>query len=161
MTILVYRDGIIAADTMCWWPDEGVLQEGHKLYLDNVGAWAICGDAAQGNELRKSLIEQRPPNFKIDPNDDGEKKYDASLYFVNREVREVKCYDTSMGYDVIEWDETCAMGSGAAIATGALHMGATAVEAVRAACVHSPHCGAPIEYIRLEESYWRIRKLKN
>ena len=47
-------------------------------------------------------------------------------------------------------DRYYAVGTGAAAALGAMHMGANAATAVRIACQVDPYSGLPVEHMRLE-----------
>jgi hypothetical protein len=143
MTVIVYRDGVVAADSM---EAGGDLRRGS---VQKIIQWEgrIAGAAGEGGDCEAFLEWVRypvkgPP--EIEPSGEGA-QFEG---FVIRQKDNIWVVDRRC----IPWQifaPFLAIGNGAAIAIGAMEMGATAEEAVAAAIKWSPACGGDIHTIRL------------
>lgn len=140
MTTIVYHDGVLASDSQVTAGDARKFRC-EKLYrVDVKGVEALvglAGGAFDGLAFLDWLVGDKPepPQRLID----GEADFTAVM--LNR-------------YGLFEFDKWCrpdkvlerfyAVGSGASAALGALHMGATARQAVEVACRIDPFSGGPI-----------------
>lgn len=143
MTVIAYRDGVMAADTSCAdsvskvsWAQKVLRGPDGALY-GFAGRVSLCCEIARW--VRGEREGERPP-LKVD---DGTAQVmvvrpDGSL--------SVWVEDGTEDYDGAEY---MAIGSGAGVALGAMHAGATAEGAVRAAIEHAPHCGGSIRAVQL------------
>ncbi|HEX5321493.1 MAG TPA: hypothetical protein VFW46_20215 [Stellaceae bacterium] len=143
MTTIVYRDGIIAADTGVHaghdWRKPDLY---HKIArLQDGSLFAGAGDTGAFTKLQRwldgSREDERP---SIDDND---------VIVVDRATGVVTYY-TGAGAREVE-APFIAIGSGMPPALGALHHGATAEEAVRIACMVDPWSREPIDVVRLRD----------
>lgn len=141
MTVICVRDGIMAADTRALHPDSGITR-GSKLFRKRVGRrdhilgfagnLSYCmlyldwyGSGKPMPELLRSIPADSGFNVLILI---GKQLYEADNVCRPIEV-EAKFY---------------AIGSGAQAALGAMHRGASALEAANIACAIDPSCGRPI-----------------
>ena len=127
MTTVAYKNGIIAADTKSFCGHE--VSPGHsvKIARNNVGhVIGFCGVRAAGEKLIREFLAGSPVDWRNMPKEE-------SAVIVSREG-ELTHYD-SYG-DCRLYVPYYAIGSGSAVALGALHAGATAIAAVRAAIEH-------------------------
>ena len=138
MTVVCYRNGILAADSLFVIDDstkcpigtvKKIFQRGHFIY-----AFAGCPFNIM-NYINAFNVSE--------PLDD-----DATIIEFRKDSKTF--YEiSSKGSLNIGIPEFFAIGSGAEAALGALYMGATAIEAVEAACNVNIFCGLPVEHIRL------------
>ena len=154
MTTIVYRDGVLASDSQV---TAGDARKFHceKLYRVEVqGLPAIvglAGGAFDGLAFLDWLVGEQdaPPQRLID----GEADFTAVV--LNK-------------HGLFEYDKWCrpdkvlerfyAVGSGASAALGAMHMGATAREAVAVACKIDPYSGGPIVEMSLPTARKRTKR---
>ncbi len=145
MSVIVIRDGIIAADTGASFGD--VLLKSNKLSKSDGVSIGIAGNWVQGRLFTEWYFNGADmSNLPAFNNTPGDKpafvalvlKHDGSWEFWTEEFYR----DT----DMCEMNNYMAIGSGKEIALGALHMGASAVEAAEAACAASSSCSTPIEH---------------
>lgn len=150
MTTIVYRDGIMAADSRVTVDSEhggSRVQRGDKLYRVKTFNRGRCivglaGGSFDGLAFLDWLVSKatEPPQRLID----GDAEFTALV--LNR-------------HGLFEYDKWCrpervleefhAVGSGAKAALGALHMGASARRAVAVACKIDPYTAVPIVTMRL------------
>ena len=146
MTTVVYRDGVLAADTQITYGATIMPCKVKKLTkLPNGSLFGYCGAVELGEIMKKSLIaigqsdgvlEDRrdldKENFEgilVQPNGD-------TLFFENRSWINVKV-------------PYVAMGSGKEHAYGALACGASAKQAVRASILLDPGSGGKVQAISI------------
>jgi len=148
MTTVVYRDGVLAADRQV---TMGVTHVGkmRKVYRRPDGAliggrgdtsllvkffdWFMAGEQGYRPRLKSAYAD----------GDDAE-----TQLIIVRPNGSVELHD-SLGYTPIQKGKFFAIGSGAEVAYGALEMGATAVQAVRAAAKHDIHTGGGVHQVTL------------
>jgi len=153
VTTIAYRDGIIAADSRETWECEiagiAVFNRCTKLTrYDDIGA--IIG--TQGESFPGLVAEdwyvdnERSTNGVEKPDFSGEE--DFTLLILSRD-----------GLTIMDcWLRPCkvnekyfAVGSGSKVALGAMYMGATAEEAVKAASKIDPFTGGKVHVMSLED----------
>lgn len=139
MTIVAYREGLLASDTLIT-ANETSWAYGKKIIKANGILAGGCGDMSFVQEFLhwasyKNRDELEPPKSSssnqgiiISPKN--------ILYYVGKKPIPLK---TSY----------LAIGSGFEIALGAFWMGASAAKAVKAAMVHNIHCGGEIYCLEL------------
>ena len=138
MTIIAYRDGVLAADSLS--TNQGTkLGAMKKIWRTSKGRIAICGD--YGDALKAARWIERgmvgsPPSSN-DPADPG-----AAIWLPDRGDPLIVENGTVQDLDEAPYH---AWGSGARIALGAMHQGASAEEAVEAAIAHCVICGGPVQ----------------
>ncbi len=145
MTVIAYRDGVLAADS-------GVYTSGSALFAGTrtkvvkcpdgalCGATGISGDCA---DFTAWCAAGRFGSFaKLD---------DGFLGVLIQPDGEVRFYNDRAQWYGVE-APFVAIGIGDAVATGAMHMGATAIQAVEAAITWSVWCGGPVQSVRLESA---------
>jgi ATP-dependent HslUV protease subunit HslV len=148
MTIIAYRDGLLAADSLAtaghvitgqvqklWRFDDGRLLGGAGGAGDmrSFVAWALAG--CEGHWECK----------------DKENGFSALVVGARGEV---VIYDVE-GRDYLIEAEFIARGAGAELAIGAMAMGARADQAVEVACRYSVWCGGPVQTERLGTEFTR------
>jgi len=149
MTTIAYRDGVIAADTQETWED-GSFTPCVKLYRMPKSVAEVGGHIvglAGGSYAGELFLEwyqvgdwDNPPDLvNLDLEEDFEAiivKPDGSLWSCNR-----------LFAFIPHKTEYFATGSGGKVALGAMAMGATAEEAVRAAIKHDCYTGGRVQTI--------------
>lgn len=133
MTTIAYRDGVVAADGRS--TRGGLILPGSctKLFrLDDGSIVAMVGDVALGYAYRDWL---NTPGDREKP-DLGDSK------IVRFRLGQVSVHERDGYY--VEEAPFCAWGSGSASALAALHMGASAQEAVQIAMLVDPYSGGEI-----------------
>jgi hypothetical protein len=158
MTVVVYRDGVLASDSAISSPN------GHKV-LDlpkimrlsgkPVKYMAWCGAAATAPAFSRWYKDYKQNPDKLPP---ALRNMGFNVIVVFRATRNgdvrVIMYeheqgeDSMMLYDVSD-NPYIAIGSGEAAALAALDMGATAQQAVEIACRRSGGCALPVHYVEI------------
>ena len=150
MTVIAYRGGVLAADSRETQGDDSVnLCE--KLFRKKIGKhWHVIGTAG-GSYSGMVFVDwygsNDPPPETLTQHLDLEEDFEVivwngkeqALYTANHLCRLVK---------VIE--PFYAVGSGRKAALAALHLGASAIEAVRITCLIDCFCALPVKHIRVK-----------
>lgn len=141
MTIIAYRNGIMAADTGVF-AGSTVVGKSVKVVraLDGTlyGACGYSGDAAEFRKwVRDGAVKPMP---KIRKTSESESAIHVVKAFPNGSVEFISSFGANDFFDTRYY----ASGSGEDYALGALFMGATAVEAVRATIAHCSTTRGPI-----------------
>lgn len=148
MTIICYRDGMLAADRMCS-STVDLIQGYHKKICEKDGsAWASGGAVQDCVAFDQWVRAGRQDGNKPSLSDDKDTSLVAILI---EQDGTVKHYN----YNLVPFTMEApyfAIGGGDMVAIGAMFMGATAEEAVRAACAHVLGCGGGIDVLRLSQS---------
>lgn len=140
MTIIAYRDGILAADSGAWYGD-AFLGHGNKIdVLPDASLLATSGTWSDGELAREWFSgDQTGERPKMDDSFGGLLVRPGGLVL-------------QLGSKCIPFELRApfhADGSGHEIAIGAMHMGATAIQAVEAACEWSSRCRGPVQWHRI------------
>jgi 20S proteasome alpha/beta subunit len=137
MTTIAYRDGILAGDTRVTTEDLVSPEKIRKVFkLRNGCLFAHCGDAEEGELLKRSIMRSGPmPKLKDS---------DAICIMPDGAV----LFTEGLTWSKID-APFIALGSGKQFAYGAMQVGASAADAVRAACKLDKHSGLPIQTVRL------------
>ncbi len=138
MTTIAYRDGVLAGDTRVTDGDIVCPEKIRKVFkLRNGCLFGHAGDADEG-EMLKRAVAKSLPTPKV-------RNSDAICVMPNGDVLffEGKCW-TKIDAPF------AALGSGRKFAYGAMQVGASAKDAVRAACKLEKHSGLPIHTVRLK-----------
>lgn len=142
MTCIAYRNGVLAADGAMV---TGGCIIGTTVKISRNKKGDLCGAAGEatfnGDFLRwfKNGEKGKFP-VGIDTHDNC----DRAVIF--RAAGTIEVYEGKGHFPITA--EYYAMGSGRPEALGAMHAGATALEAVQAAVTHDLHCGLPITVLR-------------
>lgn len=145
MTIIAWRDGVVAADGLATSDDVITSRKAQKIRrMSDGGVAAMMGAAVGAQEILRwieggELGEQ--PKFE------GEKS--ATVVVIGLDGLTV--YD-EYGKETISEAPYRAFGAGRDLALGAMASGASAEEAVRAACEHSVYCGGEITVLKLNDT---------
>lgn len=144
MTTIVFRDGVMASDSGAW--VEGIVTPwAKKVIQGKSGAlYGGCGSAARVSEFFAWVRDGEVAGKMVVPQvrDDGSDfivliwRPESGLFLL-----------TSGGEEDLRGYPYCAVGGGAAVAYGAFHHGATAVEAVKAAIAHSDCAAGEVQYL--------------
>lgn len=140
MTTIAYRDGVLAADMLIAYssftngrrnkirkmPNHVVAMAGEVWLREPLEEWVV--DGCQKTEVPDILLD----------NDD---KFSALILPRDNSQR---VYQFDKGFLVPVFADYIAIGSGAMFAIGAMAHGASAMEAVTAACKHDKASGLPI-----------------
>ena len=136
MTVIVYRDGVMAADTGVNFQGHVKLRDAKKLFACNLGLFGISGDYAEAtnflNAVRSGAKESKWPKPR---REDNNSSFNV-LWVTKNSIRML----SSEGWEDHSEMPYIAMGSGAEIAFGALYAGASAETAVAAAIEFSQYC---------------------
>jgi ATP-dependent protease HslVU (ClpYQ) peptidase subunit len=139
MTTIVYKDGVLAADTL--------ITEGNRklpgaaikaVRLPDGHLFAYCGSVADGETCLHALLqdEDLPPM-----------KHTTAI-LIDHKAKRPYTYEGRGGWlkQSVKWG---AWGSGSDYAYGALEMGATAVQAVKVAIKYDAGSRGPIRTLKL------------
>jgi len=138
VTVIAYRNGVLAADSR-YTDDDGSPAECEKLF--RVGKMLVGFAGESGPTLRLLRAIQSPGRGY--PHDTFVGGY--ALAFCPR--RGLMLFDQHHEPETLR-APYFALGSGAQAALGAMHAGATAVQAVHAAIRHQVACGLPVKWMR-------------
>jgi len=165
MTTVVYRDGVLAADSQLNDMNEAasatIIGTCEKVYELNSGALlgtAGDGDArevihiltdigtrAQIDYLTKELLTGTETGFRgilVLPED-------GSVWFIDIEYEKEEQRWTAGVMECL--DDFCSVGSGSQAAMGAMHAGANAIDAVFAAIEVDPLSGGEVQYMEFTD----------
>ena len=137
MTVIVYRDGVIAADT-------GFASGGHrsgsvlKIFQNHLLVGGASGVVTRCHAWGRWLTAGAQGEFRQDPF--GEDDWNA---FSVDEVGSLRHYDNDGWFDLAHVPYY-AIGSGKMTAMGAMWQGATAAQAVAAALAQCEDCGGRV-----------------
>lgn len=149
MTVIAYRDGIMASDSTSWagnashpWATKMARAEDGTLY-------GVCGRASFGNNFLtwvKDGCVGDWPDLGKEPN--GESTLIVLFATVDRKISLLTAY----GFETFENAPYMAIGAEAAVALGALYAGVAAPHALLAACQHGDRCRGPIRWMTHDSS---------
>lgn len=147
MTTIVFRDGILAADTRAYSGDRSPMGQKQKIFFaqhsdGSVSTFGISTpNPGFSEEIQKWFNNEKHPDFEPQLNGRGfsalEIMQDGAVYFYNDNF-------TPSGPLRGDW---FAIGSGQDFAIGALEMGATAQEAVVVAAKNDAWTGGEVQHI--------------
>lgn len=156
MTIICYRDGIMAADR--WATIHGVVC-GYRTKVQRNRDGALL--AVTGGLLDAGTVEgwfQATPGFdhpySLFPQTLLDKDTDSILALPSGEVRWYSGHNTNQ--PIIMDDGYHAIGSGFEMAIGALEQGATAIEAALIVCRRVVYCGGGVDWLNHDGNGGRI-----
>lgn len=134
MTVIAYRDGILAADSRV--TDTHGLITGTVRKIGRHGdlRWAWCGDHGNARRLLDWVLGKRK---------DKQPEFKSGSVIIIPDDGPATVYGQGTSWPVPD-REFHAWGSGGMIALGAMAMGAGATEACEAACRFDVDCGPPI-----------------
>lgn len=138
MTVIAYRDGIIAADTLI---TAGTTRVGNAIKVRKAGP--VLAAAAGEMSKVQAFLDWFTAGALFSPPFMGESD-DAMIVY----GRKLLFWQT--GWDMLEAD-FYAIGCGSQIALGAMAGGASAEVAVRIACEINTACGGPITVLSAHE----------
>ena len=150
MTTIVYRDGIIAADTQISYDEELLKFNETKIVQTKqgdiiAGRGSCCGCDlflawyTKSNGEWKAKHGEFPFTQVIQPDDDF-------TCLVATKDGKLKLYDFYLNEREINLKDFFAVGTGAKAAYGALEMGATANQSVKVAMKYDLYSGGKVEY---------------
>lgn len=140
MTTIVYRAGILAADSLV--VDRGtIIAETVKVRKAGDYVVAICGMLWQIEAFAAWIAAGSPPDDK--PQFNKKNGFEGIAVDTNLVVLH---YGPSLNVERDMIADFFALGSGMDIALGAMAMGASAVEALKIACRFDQYTGGPIWY---------------
>lgn len=138
MTTIAYRSGRLASDTQVNGGDDSEVFEGRSFKggkTEDGHLWAMCGDAFDLADMRAWMEDGRGKG------EDTPVWPQATLIMVTPEGEVREC---EAGRWLVTQAEYFAWGSGQKFALGAMAVGASADEAVEAACRHDPWSSEPM-----------------
>ena len=157
MTVIAYRDGIMSCDTMASW--SGDVNYGHckigatrHFVMGFAGSFAYARAMYDWIESLDCDPTQMPDPFKFYKSGDNLPDiHDLSTLLVERGSRKMWAVMSS-GLVAPIHGEYEAMGSGGRFALGAMHAGATAMGAAKAAIHHDEGCGGEVLLVGLKDA---------
>lgn len=141
MTVVCYKDGILAADSQMSAGDAIVTLSFKKLAK---GPGVIGGFSGRANNIptyRKWVKKGAKKKDIPSKNTDG--------MIIRGTKKDPKIYIVDDGLLIRIYDKTHAVGSGANVALGAMSAGASAQEAVRITMKHNHSCGGKVMTVTL------------
>lgn len=139
MTTVAYRKGVMASDSSCW---EGGT---HTHAVRKV--WRVRGILI-GCAGNMSDIHAFVRWVKAGADEDDYPRMKSLQAIMARPDGKVVCFEGGSYHPIVVRDPYCAVGSGSPVALGALHHGASAVEAVRAARHHNEGTKGRVNSVR-------------
>lgn len=145
MTVIAYRDGILAADTLV---TGGLDRVGHIAKIKKVGNWLIGGAGAVG-----AIV---PLMRWLEETDDGDdilspvpypSGMDASGLLVHCPTGKIYYTDSDSPFLIKLESDYASIGSGSTVARTAMYLGQTATEAVNTATLLDIGCGGAVTWI--------------
>lgn len=160
MSVVVWRDGVLAGDTMGVSMDMK-LYDFHKIWMvegyDEEVAFGGVGDPTAFKRIALWYLNGQIPDEW--PNAVGE---ESALLVVNASQGRVLTFcHTHVPTMDRPLSEPSALGSGMLIAVGALEAGASAQEAVQACIRRALYCGGFVEGIKLVRGRFKAMKRMN
>lgn len=151
MTVIAYKDGVMAADSQWTETKTDIVRPLPKLQRLTGGA--LYGGAGDGDD--RSLLEllqdvTRPDQF---PTREKLREFDYDCCaLVVLPLHGQWCVETGKeGGGVEPMPAVCAIGSGAPVALGAMAAGADALRAVSITCALHAGCSEPVHSLKLAE----------
>lgn len=148
MTVIAYRNGVLAADSQVTWHTH---RDGITRKIFKVGGILVAASGSHEMAIaftdwvRRGMTEGRQPTMSKPGAVDGQRPSSASGY-IFRPDGLIICL-TELGWTTIRTD-VWAGGSGCDYAYGAMAVGASAEEAVRAAIRFDIGCGGDVTVLR-------------
>ena len=148
MTTIAYRDGVLAGDTQS---TEGYYKSTkmRKIFKVNNNLVGFCGDAAAIPPLKKWVRAGFTPEEELKK---ISQHLSYSMLVIPPDGKMFYKYSDSINVFREEYPKTHfkSEGSGSDVAIGALIMGATAVEAVKAAIQVDVYSGGNVMHVELD-----------
>lgn len=140
MTVVCFRAGVLASDRMATTPDDWIVGGVTKIIA--IGGM-LAGSAGRTSDMSTFFqwIADGRPAMRPSLDDDFSGLLIEADGTVHRYGYKLISRPTETDYHAI--------GSGTGPALGAMFVGATAEEAVKAACAHALGCGGGIDVLRL------------
>lgn len=143
MTVIAYRNGIMASDSRLTNGDQIVPGGYSKIRrLEDGTLIGGCGDVV----AIEALFEWAVGDRKVKP---PKVCRDADMIMVSPDGT-ITQMEGRYPYSVRDTGGYYAQGSGGDVALGAMHHGASAVDAVKAAIAHNAACGGEVQMLPLE-----------
>lgn len=146
MTTIVYRDGVMAADSRAYAGDSSTI--GMKTKIHRLDDGTLFG--ASSNAVGADGILRRWVEAGCLPAQASDMKPDTFEVLLVRPNGDVFYAHDNLGLTGPLTADFFAIGSGDKYAKGALRMGASAVKAVEVASLEDAWTGGPICFLRLE-----------
>lgn len=155
MTTIAFDGKVLAADRAVTWGDQIGEHTSPKIILFDDMIAVGSGDAGAWRSLACWHMDNPvgPAGWRHPPPIWGDGGYGIYILGRNGEVYYIDKYGT-----VLRERAPLTTGSGCEIAIGAIHAGATAVEAVRIACRLDKNSRGPIDYVIVGSDPWIIRQ---
>ena len=141
LTVACYRNGTLASDRAIATSNDLIFGYRTKIRRTNGKLIATCGQSQNGVAFQEWFEAGEPEDKKPDLDND----FSA---LVIEPDRTIKLYNNKL-YAYVSETDYAAIGNGDHCAMGAMFMGASAEEAVRAACAHVLGCGGGVDVLRL------------
>lgn len=165
MTIIAYKDGIIAVDRCCIESKDLVTEvtKYHRYDGDESVKWlAFSGSLVESYELTEwyKLKESDQLSWpKLGwPSFQSYDSYTSMIVADSNSIQEYEHRAYPIEHDITK---PLAFGTGKAIALGAMHAGASAVDAVKITCDLCSSCGIGIDVIDLQTNVVYRKILRN
>jgi hypothetical protein len=146
MTVLCYRDGVLAADRMCSTHYDLINGYHTKIHSGHGLMWGGCGSAQDCAAFSEWVRIGRPIDARPELDNDKDTGFIGIVIETDGAIRH---YDGKLVAFPIE-NPFCAIGSGDMVAYGAMEMGATSERAVEIASKYILGCGGGVDVLRLE-----------
>lgn len=138
MTTIAYRAGVLAADSLISYQS---YTNGSRPKITTCGDFlvAMAGPARYRRPLEEWIMEGHPPDQVPKVLIDNEDKFNALIV-----DKDGLAHEFDNGFLLPVFADYTAVGSGSLLALGAMAHGASAEEAVIAACLHDKSSGGPV-----------------
>lgn len=142
MTVAVYRGGVLASDRSVSTANDLIAGYRTKVRKTNGKLVATCGQSQNGIAFQEWFEAGEPADKKPDLDND------FSGLVIDPDGT-INVYNNKL-YAYVAESKYFAIGNGDHVAMGAMYMGATAEQAVLAACHHVLGCGGGVDVLRLD-----------
>jgi hypothetical protein len=145
MTTIAYKDGILACESLATKADMFCGYNRSKVTEYDKIIIAFSGDLINLEKFSAWYNDGRDPKSLPTYSDDG-----WGAFVISKETKEIEIFQFGVLVDVVHSFYT--MGTGGAIATGAMAAGASAEEAVKIACEYDVYSGGEVHVYDLNST---------
>lgn len=141
MTTIAWKDGILAADKQVTWGNQKSRMS-YKVIVGEASVYAITGDLSRGLRFVADLESGSEKRTKLK---------DTTVIEFDKKTGKIKSWEdrhVALPIEVKFWAD----GSGGQFAMGAMEVGATAEEAVKAAAKHDSFTGMGVQVFVSEKA---------
>lgn len=150
MTIIAYKDGVLAADRLMTVNGGTIVGEVRKI-ARSVSGYVLggaAGSAGYAAAFLKWILNEAPPGEEPTPKQ-GDGLYDRGILIRAADPNVIEVHEPDGTHTINV--ECYALGSGRELALGAMDFGATAEEAVAITIARETSCGGEVDFFQFAD----------